>query len=102
MHVSEPTGGQCGSNELIFQDEKEAHYAIWYPQMGGYVGRAVAVIEKGPWGAEACIDVYVWHDGDFPFHDGEPPRRIHHCNPNQFIDFGKTLVELNKGVAWPA
>jgi hypothetical protein len=70
--------------------------ALWYPSMGGYVGKAVAVDcndEDGP-------DVYVWHDGEFPFTEGDrqpwsgavrAPARLHLCAPDQFIGFGRDL-----------
>ena len=99
---SEPTGDQCTEHAKVFETETKVGYAIWYPQMGGYVGKAVAVMDK-TWrcnersASGGCIDVYVWHDGDFPFceNDGDPCC-IHHCDPEQFVDFGKTLTKLNK------
>ena len=68
--------------------------ALWYPQMGGYVGHALAVAD------EDCVDVYVWHDGAFPFdaegHCGwcdrpQSPAKLHFCQPEQFIRFGQAL-----------
>jgi len=47
-----------------------------------------------------CIDVWVWHDGDFPFIGRDnwgnetPPRRLHHCSGDQFIKFGEFLETL--------
>ncbi len=81
--------------------------ACWYPQMGGYVGKALAV----PTGA-GCVDVYVWHDGEFPFagDDNTPvtvvdangwvgPRRgpvcLHHCDGAQFVAFGEFLLSIS-------
>lgn len=97
---SEPTSEQCTTNAKVFEDGSRVGYAIWYPQMGGYVGRAIAVLDK-EWmqrddGAAfgGCIDVLIWHDGEFPFGEGEP-REIHHCDPEQFIRFGEKLKELN-------
>jgi len=95
----EPTGDECNRNAIVFESDDTIGYAIWYPQMGGYAGRAVAMMDK-QWvetdhGATGgCIDVFVWHDGDFPFGEGEP-RVIHHCDPQAFMEFGKTLTELN-------
>lgn len=100
-----PTGDQCNDHEQVFETDEKVGYAIWYPQMGGYVGKAVAVMEKR-WTEDGddllcpgCIDVYVWHDGDFPFgqdrNDGRVPIRIHHCDPEQFVEFGQTLARLN-------
>lgn len=99
---TEPTGDQCNKRLKVYEDEYRVGYAIWYPQMGGYVGKAVAVMDK-EWiehdgGSEGgCIDVYVWHDGEFPFNedDERQPAHIHHCDPEQFIEFGTALKELN-------
>jgi len=106
-----PEPDQCSNHEKVFEDEDHVGYAIWYPQMGGYVGRAVAVLDKkweqgDSWSSGGCVDVYVWHDGEFPFADdgsspyahktGHAPVRLHHCNPQQFIDFGAKLLELNE------
>lgn len=43
--------------------------------------------------------MYVWHNGEFPFEgrDGEPaisPARLHHCDGQQFVDFGMFLIEV--------
>jgi hypothetical protein len=84
-------------------DEIRAHakvdggWACWYPQMGGYVAKAV-VVRDGD-----CWNVYVWHNGDFPFSGmderwpGEPvpsPSELHHCDAEQFIGFGQFLQSL--------
>lgn len=97
-----PTPEQCSEHAKVFETEHKVGHAIWYPQMGGYAGRAVAVMDKHWEEQEAgavtggCIDVYVWHDGEFPFLEDEgSPREIHHCSPEQFIEFGETLRELN-------
>lgn len=104
MEVQEPTAEQCSANEKVFEDECTVGYAIWYPQMGGYVGKAVALMDRD-WieissGASigGCVDVLVWHDGEFPFigEDGRKPVRLHHCDPDQFISFGAKIAELNK------
>ena len=101
MEIQQPTAEQCSTHEKVWEDEYQVGYAIWYPQMGGYVGKAIALFDKGwcdlPSGARigGCFDVLVWHDGEFPFDEGEP-RHIHHCDPEQFIDFGKKIEELNE------
>lgn len=88
----EPSGEACESGH-VFEWEGRQCKALWYPQMGGYVGRAVAV-RCGPIEGHSCFDVYVWHDGDFPFGEGDDddrPRLIHHCEARQFIEFGRQL-----------
>lgn len=106
--VNEPTALQCSGHEKVFDSGGTVGYAIWYPQMGGYVAKAVALIDK-EWEERdngsrigGCIDMLVWHDGDFPFDDAHKeqlPRKIHHCDPKQFIAFGKTLARLNDAQA---
>ena len=100
----EPTPEECDYNGVVCQDGEQIGYATWYPQMGGYCGKAVAVCCKS-WTETShgsrtggCIDVYVWHDGEFPFSegdDGRSPAVIHHCDPQQFIEFGEKLKRLN-------
>lgn len=93
----QPTSDQCNANTRVYETEAQVGYAVWYPQMGGYVGKAIAVMDKR-WsqGCGGCIDVYVWHNGEFPFGDGETPVLIHHCSAEQFIEFGHTLSKLNE------
>lgn len=100
MDVIEPTAEECSANKKVFEDDTTIGYAIWYPQMGGYAGKAVALMDKqwtecrSGW----CFDVLVWHDGEFPFsgEDGDKPCRLHHCDPEQFISFGEKVAELNE------
>lgn len=93
----EPTADECEQHAKVFEDEDRVGHAIWYPQMGGYVGKAVVVFDKEKPG---CFEAYVWHDGDFPFkgrdHYGNEnfPECIHHCSAEQFIDFGRTVLAL--------
>lgn len=98
MKVKEPTSQRCSARDKVFDDGTTVGYAIWYPQMGGYVGHAVVLIErplsKYPvgFGPGSCFDVLVWHDGDFPFREGlQNPCELHHSHPDQFIEFGKKL-----------
>jgi hypothetical protein len=82
----EPTAEECTAHA-----EVDGGRAIWYPQMGGYVGKAVAM----PIGV--CLDLYIWHDGEFPFDDDDGyrgPTIIHHCDAKQFVRFGQELMEL--------
>lgn len=97
---SQPTPEQCSANATVDGGAGRPGTAAWYPSMGGYVGRAVIVVVDGD-----CTDVYVWHDGDFPFDGDDPyrethnPRLLHHCNGQQFIGFG-TLLEQIQGEAY--
>lgn len=38
--------------------------------------------------------MWVWHDGEFPFDDSRKPAFLHHCMPEQFIEFGEFVLEL--------
>jgi hypothetical protein len=100
---AEPTVEQCSNHEKVAEDAHSVSYAIWYPQMGGYVGKAVAVFDRRWFDHTSgsanggCIEVYVWHDGEFPFSEQDgSPALLHHCDPEQFIRFGQKLAELNE------
>lgn len=68
-------------------------FAIWYPQMGGYSGKAV--VRPLP---EGCFDMWIWHAGEFPLSDGEvsSPFHLHHCDAEQFIRFGQQVQSIEK------
>jgi hypothetical protein len=93
--ITEPTAGQCSANTALIVDGR-AGFACWYPQMGGYTGKAIVLPEPG-----GCFGVLVWHDGEFPFpgqdDGGFPPVRLHHCDADQFIRFGETVRRLLSG-----
>lgn len=89
MTYSEPTADECSQHAKVCETDEIVAYALWYPQMGGYRGSAIAEIDK----RNGCVDVYVWHDGEFPFGD-ESPKVIHHCDASQFIEFGQLLLSL--------
>ncbi len=94
-----PTDEQIAANAPIrWHDGFKARegFACWYPQMGGYVGRCVVVLEptSGPPPDEPCFTAYVWHDGEFPFtgESGRKPVVLHHCGADQFVDFGELVA----------
>lgn len=88
--IPEPTHQECTDHAPVGPG-----VAVWYPQMGGYRGKAVVVLDGEGHG---CCDVYVWHDGNFPINsadqDAPNPAVLHHCNGQQFIEFGMFLVGL--------
>jgi hypothetical protein len=91
----EPTSEECFAHSPL----GNGWYAIWYPQMGGYCGHAAVRFIDG----EGCFDMYVWHDGAFPFSEGDDgwgeyksPSRLHHCDAEQFIHFGIEVLRLEK------
>jgi hypothetical protein len=81
-HPPEPSPEQCSTGALIESGEGQG-FACWYPQMGGYVARAVII----PAGRDGCFDAWVWHDGEFPFRSPRIPVRLHHCEAAQFRAF---------------
>ena len=84
----EPTPVDCTQNA----DLGNGWQAIWYPQMGGDSGCAAFRFEDS-----GCVDIYVWHDGEFPFtgeSDDRSPVLLHLCDPRQFIRFGETLLKF--------
>lgn len=93
----EPTADECTANAQI----EPGAFAIWYPQMGGYAGKAV--FYPGEQGEDGCVEIYVWHDGEFPFggdrgfeNDAKEPVNLHHCSAEQFVRFGQTVLEIQK------
>lgn len=96
--AKEPTSDECSKNYVISRKPGEVTFAAWYPQMGGYVSRCIVKSFTGD--SNNCFEVYVWHDGEFPFDDesspGKPPAHIHHCNADQFIEFGKQVLQMQE------
>lgn len=89
----QPSYDAANKNERVTLPDGRTGTACWYPQMGGYVGVAVVLDPSGS--DDDCFDVLVWHDGDFPFsEDDRPPRELHHCLADQFIQFGQFLNRL--------
>lgn len=95
--VPEPSTDQCTANSPITLPDGRTGYAIWYPTMGGYVGRAVVAPDDG------CFEAWVWHDGEFPFSGSDPyresgtPNHLHHCSADAFVTFGQTVERLMDG-----
>lgn len=100
MDIKEPTPDQCSSKAKVYETERKVGYAMWTPQLGGYVGKCVVEMDK-EWedfedGSQdgGCIDIYLWHNGEFPTPD-ESPVILHFCDPQQIIDFGESIKKLN-------
>ena len=90
--MNEPTAEQCSAGAQVEVDSRLG-IALWWPQMGGYVGKAVAFADDG------CLDVLVWHDGNFPFNgtcpgcgDSRVPAEVHVCDPGQWARFARDLM----------
>lgn len=108
--IPEPTAEQCSTHAAIQLTDGRTGYACWFPQTGGYSGKALAVPDladdDGPGDGP---DVYVWHDGEFPFSDGSPgpwgdprgPAVLHFCDPAQFVSFGLFLASIEDGTPPP-
>lgn len=97
MESKEPTAEQCSNNEIIFEDKDCIARAIWYPSMGGYVGKCVVLFTKSwvnntEFYLDDCFEAFVWHNGKFPFGGCENnPVHLHHCDPIQFLRFGELI-----------
>jgi hypothetical protein len=88
--IDPPTAEQCTARELI-EIEGRRGVALWWPQMGGYVGKAVIFADP-----DGGADVLVWHDGEFPFEGTCPncgedrqPARIYVTDPGDWVRFGR-------------
>ena len=91
----EPTGKQCEQQERFEQGQHKGFYT-WYPQMGGYSGKAaIVIVHKRD--ESTCFDAYIWHDGEFPFSD-KPPILLHHCRAEQFITLGEEVLAVHKAI----
>ncbi len=91
----EPTSEQCTNRaEVPGPNDAWQAFATWYPQMGGYVGKAVVCFGRQPARDDECFEVWVWHDGEFPFGsaEGRRPALLHHCDPGQFVRFGEFVA----------
>lgn len=90
--VAPPTAEQCSAGAAIVIGARQG-VAMWWPAMGGYAGKAVVVADGD------CIEVLVWHDGNFPFdgqcqncQTGRGPARVHICDPEQWTRLGHNLA----------
>lgn len=91
--MEQPTSEQCTCAHIGTTPDGRSTIAAWFPSIGGYAAPSLIVI------GECCFDVYVWHNGDFPFAadslgNEEIPRRLHISDGDDFIRFGKRLNEL--------
>lgn len=98
VYPQEPTADQCTRKAPL----GGAWFAMWYPSMGGYVGKAAVWIGDLTIG---CVEVLVWHDGEFPFDGsaldgwtGQPriPVSLHHCDVGQFRTFAADVEVLQQ------
>jgi hypothetical protein len=91
----EPTGDQCAAHETFLGPDGHTYLATFYPQMGGYAGKCLVDLSEAV-DDDGCFNVYVWHDGEFPFGEGSvrarrKPAVLHHCCASQFIEFGQLV-----------
>ena len=94
---AEPSSSDCENNTRRVVSGGWIELCAWYPQMGGYCGKCVVRFhpEELDVNEEPCFDVWVWHDGEFPFgedeYPGKVPARLHHCSAEQFRDFADVV-----------
>lgn len=101
MAPPEPTSEQCSANTVLSwhaDGTDRRGIACWYPRMGGYHGKALAEVDEA-----GHVDVYVWHNGEFPFNQQCPtcsehrsPVVLHHCEGDGFVLFGQFLEKLGE------
>lgn len=101
MMGNEPTIEQCEMHVAVLSPHNQPGIACWYPSMGGHPAKAIVVPLPTNDDTDMCFDVYVWHDGEFPFKgEGDwgkrPPTELHHCSPDEFIEFGGFLKGLER------
>jgi hypothetical protein len=84
-HPPLPTADECSAKAQV----GEHLWAFWWPSMGGYVVRAV--VRSVP--DDCCQEIWIWHDGEFPY-DDRPPVRITSCDPGGWVRMGEFLGGL--------
>jgi hypothetical protein len=98
--MKEPISDQCTKHETWTDEDGFVHLAFWWPQMGGYHGKAVARRQPLLEGSEdcGCVNVWVWHDGEFPFsgQDGNPAV-LHICDFNDWLTTMEMLDRFQLG-----
>lgn len=97
--IRQPAPEECSDRSVVELGDGRTGRAFWYPPMGGYVARALAVSDD-----DGCVDVYVWHDGQFPFTghcqscgDERSPVLIHHADGDDWVRFGVFLARVTEG-----
>lgn len=102
-----PTSEECTAGARLEDFQGMAAFACWYPQMGGYVGKAVVAFYPDHVAVEeddlGCFEAFIWHDGEFPIHsdDGRDPVCLHHCAAGQFIEFGRFVEKAQRSLMKP-
>ena len=82
-------------NESIVNFDGLDYKAFWFPQLGGYCGKAWLDVRDE--NNNDCFDVYLYHDGAFPFDDKDPVN-LHFCDVDQIKDFYKFVQKEFKRV----
>ena len=101
----EPTAAQCDTHADMSVGGRRAVATWLYPKMGGYAAKCWVVPRDV---SPGCFDVWIWHNGQFPFtgndmairplaHDDRPPVVLHHCDPEQFVAFGEFAARVVAG-----
>lgn len=97
MMPREPSSKECTDGATIDVGDGVRGRACWYPQMGGYSSKCVVVAScRSNDDPGQCFEAYVWHDGEFPFTEGNPAQ-LHHCRASQFRDFADRVEGFLRG-----
>lgn len=95
-----PTPEQCSNLALVpVEGGRWQGTAFWWPQMNGYVAKAIAYQDAEE--SDSCFSVLVWHDGCFPF-DGacnncsspREPVQLHLCSAAQWLTMATLFVNV--------
>lgn len=101
--MKEPTPEDCTTHKTWTDSEGYHHLAFWWPQMGGYVGKAVARVEPLSESDRGdCVMVWIWHDGEFPFSESEGiPAVLHICDFGDWLSTLELLFKFQSGESIP-
>jgi hypothetical protein len=94
----EPTSDEVVLGATVNLPDGRWARACWFPSIGGYVGKALVIPSQVE--GECCTEVWVWHNGQFPF-SGQCPACSSECSPvllhvhggQDFIAFGELVDE---------
>jgi hypothetical protein len=84
-------------DRLVTKDGNQFTLYTWLFQVGGYGSPCAVKFNQesgGNDGSAGCVDVDIYHDGDFPKSDVQTT--LHFCSALQFIRFGLDVFEAQE------
>lgn len=94
-----PTSEECATHAAYERTDWGTWHALWSPQFGGYVARCAVFVfdEDKDHPSNSCLEIALWHDGEFPTGPDSAPVELHVCDPDQIVRFGETVKKMMGG-----